>query len=72
MSFFCFHLISMSSTICNMLLYGWLNEDISSHSAVLKNIRIILRKRKEGNSYPLPLTTTTLSSKKRDVYLGVK
>ena len=33
-SFFSFHLLAMSSTICNMLLYGWLNQNISSHSQV--------------------------------------
>ena len=30
----------MSSTICNMLLYGWLNENISSHSRVVSNIKV--------------------------------
>ena len=39
-SFFCFHLISMSSSICNMLLYGWLNENIASHSHILSHIKV--------------------------------
>ena len=30
-SFFCAHLVAMSSTICNMILYGWLNENIATH-----------------------------------------
>ena len=38
-SFFCFHLVSMSSTICNMLVYGWLNENIASQSVLARNIR---------------------------------
>ena len=32
-SFFCFHLVAMCSTLCNMILYGWLNDNISSHLA---------------------------------------
>ena len=39
-SFFCFHLIAMSSSICNMLLYGWLNENISSQSHIWRNIKV--------------------------------
>ena len=34
-SFFCFHLIAMTSTVCNMLLYGWLNDNISQHLGIL-------------------------------------
>ena len=38
-SFFCFHLVAMSSTICNMLVYGWLNENIASQSHIFRDIR---------------------------------
>ena len=31
----------MSSSICNMLLYGWLNENILSQSPILRNTRIL-------------------------------
>ena len=42
-SFFCFHLMSMSSTICNMLLYGWLNHNISSQSRIISGIKVRYR-----------------------------
>ena len=38
-SFFCFHLLAMCSTICNMLVYGWLNENIASQSHIFRDIR---------------------------------
>ena len=38
-TFFCFHLVAMCSTICNMLVYGWLNENIAAHSHIFRNIR---------------------------------
>ena len=34
----------MSSTICNMLVYGWLNQNISSQSHFLRDIRQVVNK----------------------------